>query len=607
MTNVVLDDAGQRMMTNGALQKVILRWKTEGGTRMRAHITQTSVGGVDGVVVGGGGAALIGVEGGEETDRKEGKEGGVELMTSHGGSRSRNTQRKQKQQQQRANASGRGSAMDASGADAPPLTAVIDAAVIDDDDDTKDDDAASAADAEREALRKEEDALRKDEEALCREEEEARRRKGKNCRKNEEKQADQAPLLEWQTVSAPTTGRRVQRTAMLSDAFAGHVIGRRGANIKEIRLRSGASVIIPDGVSISPKRTTMRAVTVIGSSEQCREAERMIANFIRAGVSTFIRFGVTGNAAVGDDATAGGAAEKPRGGAQRSVGTDEERLTGLWAADARRKQREEDKEEQLKQLEELEATAVAESAEQAKLTEEAKLEAQRVKNAASNRNGRGDVGNEGKEGNEGTEGNEGNAGLVSEMQRVEEWETRKAEEMLRHSRVLERIQEKRDHLEAEMARIVHELDLEATAERVENSAHARTMAVIDGRWVKDGGNEDDGGGSGGGAPPPRNTLARMSERESDTRRSERVGRNGHTGYYKLNASAYMLPPAVTAKFKEMEDAGFFRSGYNPRSGILSHNLEELVRSKAWYELSRVTPEQGVEVLTNLNRVNLVRV
>ena len=28
-----------------------------------------------------------------------------------------------------------------------------------------------------------------------------------------------------------------------------------------------------------------------------------------------------------------------------------------------------------------------------------------------------------------------------------------------------------------------------------------------------------------------------------------------------------------------------------------------LRSKAWYELSRVTPEQGVEVLTNLSQIN----
>ena len=77
--------------------------------------------------------------------------------------------------------------------------------------------------------------------------------------------------------------------------------------------------------------------------------------------------------------------------------------------------------------------------------------------------------------------------------------------------------------------------------------------------------------------------------------TSRVGRD--QTYYKLNNSAYPVPPAVTAKFNEMREKGFFGK----------HNVEELVRSKAWYELSRVTPEQGIEVLKNLSQINPVRV
>ena len=107
-------------------------------------------------------------------------------------------------------------------------------------------------------------------------EEEARRRKAENDQMYEEMQTDRPPVLEWKTVSASTTLRRVQRSTMLSDHCAGIVIGRRGTNIKQIRLDSGASVIIVD----STTKLGPRAVTVIGSSDQCQVAERMIEQFV---------------------------------------------------------------------------------------------------------------------------------------------------------------------------------------------------------------------------------------------------------------------------------------------------------------------------------------
>ena len=164
--------------------------------------------------------------------------------------------------------------------------------------------------AEEAALHKEEEALRKDEkkaqlrrvveertrvvhkaeeaqvqeerrrggEAQVRkyDEEEARRRKAENDQRCEEKQTDRPQVLEWKTVSASTTLRRVQRTTMLSNHCAGTVIGRRGANIKQIRLDSGASVIIVDPTTVGGPRT----VTVIGSSGQCQVAEQMIEQIV---------------------------------------------------------------------------------------------------------------------------------------------------------------------------------------------------------------------------------------------------------------------------------------------------------------------------------------
>jgi hypothetical protein len=72
----------------------------------------------------------------------------------------------------------------------------------------------------------------------------------------------------------------------------------------------------------------------------------------------------------------------------------------------------------------------------------------------------------------------------------------------------------------------------------------------------DGGGESvSGGGRGAGARPGSKDIFVTS----------RVGRNKN--YYKLNASAYPVTPVVAAKFKEMQDKGFFAK----------HDVVKLVR------------------------------
>ena len=102
---------------------------------------------------------------------------------------------------------------------------------------------------------------------------------------HEEKQAYRPQGLEWTTSAASKTGRRVQRTkttgrmiqrtAMLSGQCVSIVIGQCGVNIKQIRKESGATVNIVDSVT----KSGSRAVTVTGTLEQCHVATQMITTF----------------------------------------------------------------------------------------------------------------------------------------------------------------------------------------------------------------------------------------------------------------------------------------------------------------------------------------